>query len=74
MSTSNVWDRDDLEPDRDPETGSFVPCVWCGMSGQVGGTGVCSPECEDELMEYYGALRESPDTPCLDGVYKVSYD
>lgn len=43
----------DLEPDRDPETGSMIPCVVCTMSGQVGGTGVCSRACSEALREMY---------------------
>lgn len=44
----------DLEPDRDPLTGEMIPCVWCEMRPQVGGTGYCSRECKEELEENYG--------------------
>lgn len=43
------WDDPNLEPDRDPFTGSMIPCVVCEMSPQVGGTGCCSRECEADL-------------------------
>lgn len=51
--TKSTWDRNDLEPDRDPNTGSMIPCVLCGMSPQVGGTGFCSPECEAALEQMH---------------------
>ena len=59
----SVWDRPDLEPDRDPETGEMVPCVWCGMSPQVGGTGCCSPACEAEMDGWYAATEEGANGP-----------
>lgn len=42
----------DLEPDIDPADGRMVPCVFCMSSPQIGGTGVCSKECEEELVEW----------------------
>lgn len=41
------------EVDLDPETGSLVPCVVCGMASQRGGTGCCSEECLASLNEAY---------------------
>ena len=46
------WDDLNLEPDRDPVDGRMVPCVVCMSSPQVGGKGVCSPECEADLEEW----------------------
>lgn len=46
------WDTSDLEPDLDPVDGRRVPCVVCMSSPQVGGMGVCSPECEADLEEW----------------------
>ncbi len=42
-----------LEPDCDPFADELVPCVWCGMSAQVSGSGVCSRECWVELHGWY---------------------
>lgn len=49
-----------MDDDRDPETGSLVPCVFCGMAPQRGGTGVCSDGCDEALK---GAYPDEPVPP-----------
>lgn len=51
-----------IKPDRDPFTGSMIPCVVCTMAPQVGGTGLCAtctPEDLEELCEWL-AQFDSP--------------
>lgn len=50
--------NENLEPDRDPIDGRMVPCVFCMSAPQVGGTGVCSSECEDGLIAWVEADSE----------------
>lgn len=42
-----------MDFDEDRMVFRAVPCVGCGMGPQMGNTGFCSQECEDDLYTYY---------------------
>lgn len=45
------------EPDQDwdweRDTSTMIPCVYCGMGPQYGGTGLCSEQCVEWFYEAY---------------------